>query len=134
MKRRISLFILILLWSVVPSIGANIPPDVANDLMAKNFPSYPQSIYCIGTLEMGVRFASNKAPEIVRIWYQDKLPDWSVMDTYGTWVLYDGPADASPPAVMSRKQITIMKNENLPSWHGLSADMTTEIMMAFPKQ
>ncbi|MDT8419665.1 MAG: hypothetical protein RQ754_04485 [Desulfuromonadales bacterium] len=132
--RIISLMMLLLLWSVVPSIGITIPSEVENDMQSMNFPTYPQSSYCIGTLDMGVRFASNDTPEKVRVWFQNKLPGWSVMNQFGTWVLYDGPADASPPEVMRTKQITVMKNENLPSWHGLAADMTTEIMMAFPNQ
>ena len=126
------LLMLILGLLVSPALGGDIPSKVEKAIKAKNFPAYPGSEYCTGPINMGARFASSDPVDKVRKWYQGKLPDWSVMDQYGTWTLHEGAADASVAEVMTGKQITIMKNDALPSWHDLSPDTTTEIIGAFP--
>jgi hypothetical protein len=68
-----------------------------------------------GKVETGIRFASNKSTDEVKSWYKEKHPDRSVMDKYGSWVLYKDAPGASRPEVMSGNQILLQKNDQLPS-------------------
>lgn len=133
MYKKIIYMIIMTVW-LVPTclVAGDIPNQVKSQLESKNIPLYPGAIYCTGEPSMGVRFASNEGPEQVRAWYVTKYPKWSVMDKYGSWTLYDGPPGAGMAQLMSAKRVEIKANEQLPSWHSLSSDMTTEVLIAFP--
>ncbi len=114
-------------------VAQDIPAKVTSQLEAKGIPIFPGAIYCTGEASTGVRFASDKDPEKIREWYVAKYPKWSIMDKYGSWTLYDGPPGVGMAKVLAAKgMIEIKANEQLPSWHSLSSDMTTEILIAFP--
>lgn len=133
-RRLLALVLVLFLLTLTPLFaGQTIPVDVEAGLNSKGFAIYPGAVYCTGTVDIGIRFASRKSTDEVKSWYKEKYPDWSVMDEYGSWVLYKGAPGASMPEVMSSNQILIQKNVQLPSWHSLSADMTTEIMASFPE-
>ena len=127
-------FILALSFLIFPAciLAQDIPSQVKSQLESKNIPLYPGVIYCTGEASLGVRFASNEDPGKVRAWYKAKYPKWAVMDQYGSWTLYDGPPGAGMAQLMSAKRIEIKANEQLPSWHSLSSEMTTEVLIAFP--
>lgn len=128
------IYMIVLSICLIPTclFAGDIPDQVKAQLESKNIPLYPGAIYCIGEASMGVRFASDVDPEKVKGWYKAKYPKWSIMDKYGSWALYDGPPDAGLAKLMSAKRIEIKHNDQLPSWHSLSSDMTTEILIAFP--
>ena len=127
------LFIFTLVMPATLVAAETMPASVKTALESKSFATYPEAVYCTGTLEVGIRFASNKSPDEVRAWYRQKYPEWSVMEQYGSWVLYNGAPGASMSKVMSGNQIMIQKNDQIPSWQSLPADMTTEIMASFPE-
>jgi len=133
MLKGIALAIFLALY-LIPTclVAGDIPNQVKSQLESKSIPLYPGATYCIGEASMGVRFASDEDPEKVRTWYMNKYPKWSVMDKYGSWSLYDGPPGAGMADLMSAKRIEVKTNELLPSWHSLSSNMTTEILIAFP--
>jgi hypothetical protein len=123
----------LMLWSIVGWSGNDIPAAAQKIIDAVNFPIYPDAVYCTGDPSMGMRLASSDSVEKVREWYRAQFPDWSVYEEYGGWILHPGPADAPMPVVMSGYQVSITQNPALPEWHGLSADMTTEILIALVK-
>ena len=125
---------MLLAFCLIPPslIAGDIPDQVKAQLESKNIPLYPGAVYCAGEASMGARFASDESPEKVREWYKAKFPKWSVLDEYGSWTLYDGPPEAGFGIIMSAKRFDIKANEQLPSWHSLSSNMTTEILIAFP--
>ncbi len=132
-KRTILTMLLAICLIPTGLVAQDIPAEVTSQLESKNIPLYPGAIYCYGEATTGVRFASDKSPEKVREWYVAKYPKWSIMDKYGSWTLYDGPPGVGFSKVLESKgMIEIKVNEQLPSWHSLSSDMTTEILMAFP--
>ena len=133
MFKRIMLTTLLAIFLIPTGLVAqDIPAKVSSQLEAKDIPIFPEAVYCMGEARVGIRFASDEDPEKVRTWYKNQYPKWSIMDKYGSWTLYDGPPGASMAKLMSAKRIEIKANEQLPSWHSLSSDMTTEILIAFP--
>ena len=120
----------LVLWSIAGWSGNDIPAAAQKVIDAAGFPIYPDASYCTGDPSMGMRLASSDSVEKVREWYRAQFPDWSVYEEYGGWILHPGPADAPMPVVMSGYQVSISENAALPEWHGLSADMTTEILIA----
>lgn len=117
-------------WSIAGWSANDIPAEAQETIDATGFPIYPDASYCTGDPSMGMRLASSDSVEKVREWYRAQFPEWSVYDKYGGWILHPGPADAPMPVVMSGNQVSITQNPALPEWHGLSPDMTTEILIA----
>jgi hypothetical protein len=132
-KLLVVLTVLSLTVPIVAFSGETIPAEVKTGLESKGFSFYPGSVFCTGSVNMGVRFASNKPTKEIRGWYKEKYPEWSVMDKYGSWVLYDGPPGANMPEAMSGNMIMVQQNDQLPSWHSLPSEMTTEILATFPQ-
>jgi len=132
MLKRIILKMLLICLIPTVLIAQDMPGKIKSQLDSKGAPIFPGVTYCTGEISMGIRFATNESPEKVREWYIAKYPKWSIMDQYGSWSLFDGPPKAGMAKIMSSKRIEIKANEQLPSWHSLSSDMTTEILIAFP--
>ena len=133
MHKKIVFLIILVIWIIPTCLAAqDIPASVKSKLNSKGFNIFPTAVYCTGDISIGVRFATDEQPEKVREWYKAQYPKWAVLDQYGSWILYDGPPGAGMGQVMSGKQILIKKTEQLPSWHSLSSNMTTEIMASFP--
>ena len=133
MSRKIMLLVFVTAFLMtVPAVGDDLPAKVKGDLDKAGLKVYPGAVYCTGSLQMGIRFATSDSPEKVRAWYQEQYPEWSVQDKYGTWSFYDGPPGQGPGAIMGTRNMVIQFNGQVPGWHSLADNMTTEIMMAAP--
>lgn len=119
-----------LLWSLGVWAGDEIPANYQAAIDAANVPAYPGAVFCTGDPASGMRLATSDSVETVRNWYRAQLPDWNTYEGYGSWILYAGPADASMTVVFSNYQVSVKENAEIPNWHGLPADMTTEIVIA----
>ena len=51
----------------------------------------------------------------------------------GGWILYDGVPGKGLAGVMGDNQVMVQRNDNLPEWHSLDKDMTTEIVIMIVK-
>ena len=137
-KRLLDFLLLGLLLVGVAGNAAEVPAEAVLAMEATGVPMYPGAVFCIGTVETGMRFAASDDPQTVRAWYRENLPEWSLSiyndEEAGIWTLYDGPEGiAGYGEIMVLNNIFIKANENLPGWHGLDAGMTTEITMALPR-
>ena len=124
--KRWALFLLCVCWTVT-AYAADLNQSDASMIESAGVPVYSKAIFAYGNQDVGFRFATSVPFEEVRQWYREKLPKWSVLDQYGSWILYDGEPGAGLGEVMSKTQILIKENENLPGWHSLEKNMTTEI-------
>ena len=131
-RKTMLISLLGVLMITVPADGAELPGEVKAALDKAQFKVYPGAVYCTGNLQVGVRFATSDAPEKVRAWYRKQYPDWSLQDQYGMWSLYDGPPGQGLGAIMSTRNMSIQHNAQVPGWHSLPANMTTEILIAAP--
>ncbi|MFC2163790.1 hypothetical protein ACFLT2_02190 [Acidobacteriota bacterium] len=133
MRKWALIFVGLLIFSSSITHGAELPAQDAKVIEAAGIPIFPGATFAIGNLDTGYRFATAKSPAEVRQWYQKKLSDWSLLEEYGSWILYKGQRGLGMSDVMSKLQVMIQKNENLPQWHSLKTDMTTEIVIMIPK-
>ena len=131
------IFVLLLsftLINVVSAFGnAKLPSEVKDAIEKSDFPLYPGSVFCLGDASSGMRFASKDNSELVRKWYISKLPEWSINTKYGSWMLYEGSSGVGMSEVMKYNRVDVHENKELPSWHSLPANMTTEILIALPR-
>ena len=111
------------------AIAANLPDTDARTIKDAGIPIHHSAAFAYGNKDVGFRFASNESPEKVRKWYQEQLPGWSLFDQYGTWILYNGGPGAGVSEIMTSNQVAVQENANLPEWHSLQKDMTTEIVI-----
>jgi len=133
MYRKLALLIVAgVLLTAIPATGADLPGDVKASLEKAGLKIYPGAVFCTGKVKTGVRFATSDSPEKVRAWYREQYPGWSVQDKYGTWSFYDGPPDQGPGVYLSTRNMLVQHNADLPGWHSLAADMTTEILITSP--
>lgn len=130
MKR---LLILLLLGLSLGAAADEMAADDASLLEELGIPIHPDVVYVYGNRETGIRFASNRPVAEIRAWYVEQLGEWSVMDQFGLWALFDGPEGASFPDVMASNQVTVAVNEEMPGWYSLDDDMTTEVVIQFSK-
>lgn len=131
MKKLLPVFVFILCAAL--AVGADLATTDFALIEQAGIPVYEQAIFAYGNQSIGFRFATNASPDTVRQWYREKLPSWSVSDRYGSWILYNGKPGLGMGEIMARDQVSIQTNDNLPTWHSLAADMTTEIvLMVFP--
>ena len=138
MNRRLLEILLAGILLLVGAAGnaAEVPAEVAAAMEAAGVPMYPGAVYCVGDVETGMRIAAGNDPQAVRTWYRDNLQGWSLYhnEEIGIWTLYDGPEGLTGYGdIMVLNNISILANENLPAWHGLENNMTTEITMALPR-
>ena len=126
MKRL--LLILLLLCSTVVS-AADLKPADADLIAAAGVPLYSKATFVYGNADVGFRFAAGVSPDEARQWYKEKLARWSLMDQYGSWILYDGAPGLGMGAMMSKNQVMVQKNQDLPKWYSLDQRMTTEIVI-----
>jgi hypothetical protein len=131
-KKTVLMILLGIMVAAAPSFGGDIPGDVKAGFDKAGLKIYPGAVYCTGQLEWGVRFATSDSPEKVMQWYQEQYPQWSVQDKYDLWTFYDGPPDQGPGFIMGVRNLFVKFTAEVPGWHGLAADMTTEITMAAP--
>jgi len=133
MRKWALLFVGLLILSNSIMFGTELPAQDAKVIEAAGIPIFPGATFAIGNRDTAYRFATSKPPAEVRQWYQKKLSDWALLDKYGSWILYKGQQGLGMSEVMSKLQIMIQENENLPQWHSLKKDMTTEITIMVPK-
>jgi hypothetical protein len=108
--------------------------DIDADIIkAAGIPIYVAAVFAMGNKDVGFRFATADAPDKVKQWYREQLANWSLFESYGAWILYDGKAGAGMSDIMATNQVAVQQNENLPEWHSLPKDMTTEIVIMVVK-
>jgi hypothetical protein len=128
--------VLILLGLMIlasPVSAAGVPVGVKASLDKAGIKLYPGAVYCTGQVDMGARFATSDSPEKVRKWYREQYPEWSLQEKYYSWAFYDGPPDQGMAVIMGTRNMVVQFNKELPGWHSLSKDMTTEILIAAPQ-
>ncbi len=124
---------LVLVLSGFSVSAAPLPPESAAAMEKAGVPLYPGAVYCTGDPTIGIRFATSDAPEKVRAWYREQLAGWTLFDEFGMWALVDAPSVGGLGDVMANNQLVVSRNAQLPGWHGLAADMTTDITTMLPK-
>jgi hypothetical protein len=127
------LFTILSLVFSMAAYAASLSPSDAKLIESAGVPLFAGATFVQGGKDVGFRFASSTPPEEVREWYRQQLPKWQVFGQYGGWILYDGPPGMGMGGVMSRNQISAKHNDNLPQWHFLDANMTTEIVIMIVK-
>ena len=81
---------------------------------------------------ISMRFATSDKVKTLREWYRKNLPKWAIYDEYGIWILYDGKPGGGPANYMTKKNISISENKNLPTWFSLPKNITTEVTITLP--
>ena len=111
------------------AFAADLPAADAARIEKAGVPLYPGATFATGSKDVGFRFATAESPDVVRQWYQEKLEGWRLFDQYGSWILYKGDPVAGMGELMSRHQVQVQTNENLPEWHQVDKSMTTEVVI-----
>jgi len=133
MYRSTAVIVLLVLAVLIsPALAAPVPPDVQASMDKGGFKVYPGAVFCIGNEQIGIRFATADDPKKVQDWYTKQYTGWSIMADFGVWILYDGPQGKGLGDIMATKNIAVQINKELPGWHSLPKNMTTEIVLAFP--
>jgi hypothetical protein len=131
-------FLFIVLSLMLISFNASANNSLSSkdkDILDKaGVPIYPGLKYINGiTGDMiSMRFATSDNVKTLREWYRKKLPEWAVYDEYGIWILYDGKPGGGPANYMTKKNISITENTNIPQWFSMPANMTTEVTITLP--
>lgn len=81
---------------------------------------------------ISMRFTTTDNVEALREWYREKLPKWAIYDEYKLWILYDGKPGGGPANYMTKINISIMENKNIPQWFSMPSNMTTEVIITLP--
>ena len=126
------LIILFLVFSV-NSYAASLQPSDVKLIEAAGVPLFSKATFVYGNRDVGFRFASSTLPEEVQQWYRQQLSKWALFNEYNSWILYDGAPGSGMGEVMSRNHVSIQHNDNLPQWHSLDKNMTTEIVIMIVK-
>jgi hypothetical protein len=124
-----NLFIILCLVFSINVYAESLQSSDSKLIDAAGIPIYPGAVFVQGNKDLGYRFASNTPPEKVQDWYRQKLPKWALFNEYGGWILHDGEAGINMGEVLSRNQISVQQNDNLPQWHAIDKTMTTEIVI-----
>lgn len=130
--RHCTLAPVLALWALGVS-AASVPPESAAAMEKAGVPMYPGAVYCTGDPTIGIRFATSDAPEKVQAWYRERLAGWTLFNEFGMWALVDAPSVGGLGDLMANNQLVVSHNAELPGWHGLAADMTTDITTMLPK-
>lgn len=126
MNRWLLLLVLLL---ATHGVAAELKTADAGLIDAAGVPRYAKATFVYGNADVGFRFASAVPVDEARQWYKEKLAGWSLMDQYGSWILYDGAPGLGMGAMMSKNQVMIKQNTDLPGWYKLDKSMTTEIVI-----
>ena len=125
------------LGTQAPSVKAGSLPDDLKDVLSKaGVPIYPGAIFCVGSTSAGLRFATKDSVEKVKKWYRAQRSNWSLIDKpkYEIWVLYEGPPGIAMMGWLEYNLAQVSVNKDLPDWHDLPKDMTTEIVLGVANQ
>lgn len=130
MKKLIPGFIAALFVTASVMAGSGLTPQDEKAIKDAGLAVYPGAVVVLaGPGAMGVQFATADTPIKVRSWYQERNADWAIFDYGDMWAMYDGKPGLNPLDVMSKTQVLINTNENLPIVHGLDKNVTTEIVI-----
>jgi len=133
MYRSAALTVLLVLAVLTsPAVSAPVPAGVQASMDKGGFKVYPGAVFCTGNEQIGIRLATADDPKKVQDWYAKQYTGWSIMSDFGVWFLYDGPQGKGLGDIMATKNIAVQVNKELPGWHSLPKNMTTEIVLAFP--
>lgn len=127
------LFIILSLVLSMSVYAVNLQPSDSKLIDAAGVPLFPGATFVQGNKDVGFRFASSKPPEEVQKWYRQQLPKWELFNEYGGWILHNGAPGINMGEVMSKNQVSVQHNNNLPQWHSLDKNMTTEIVIMIVK-
>ncbi len=127
------MFILLFLVFSVNTYAASLQPSDSKLIDAAGVPLFSKATFVYGNKDLGFRFASSTPPEEVQKWYSQQLHKWALLNKYGSWILYDGAPGIGMGEVMSKNQVSVKHNDNLPQWHSLDKNMTTEIVIMILK-
>jgi len=130
MKVRFLASTLVLVIAGVAWGGGAIPEASRATMEKAGVPVYPGAVYCIGDASVGIRLATSDSEDEVRAWYVEQLSGWTLFEDFGSWMLADSPAGASMSERMEGSVVVVDTNAQLPEWHGLDADMTTQIVIS----
>lgn len=123
---------LLFIWGAALA-GGDIPAATRADLEKTGVPVYPGAVYCVGNSEAGIRLATSDSQEAVRAWYAEQLSDWTLFEDFGMWMMADSPPGSSFPERVESNNLVVDTNDQIPQWHDLAADMTTQIVIALPR-
>ena len=127
-------FLVILILGLSVNIYAACLQTSDSKLIADGgIPVYSKATFVYGNKDVGFRFASSTPSEEVQKWYRQQLPKWALYKEYGSWILYDGKPGKGMAELMSCNQVSVKHNDNLPQWHSLEKNMTTEIVIMIVK-
>jgi len=127
------MFITLIVVFSVNSYAASLQPSDSKLIEAAGVPLFSKATFVYGNKDVGFRFASSTPPGKVQKWYRQQLPKWSLYSEYGGWILYDGAPGMGMGKVMSKNQVSVKHNDQLPQWHSLDKNMTTEIVIMIVK-
>lgn len=91
MKKLVLLFFFFLCSTV---FAANLPDKDLDIINAARIHLYDEAIFVYGNKDVDYRFASKEVPGNVQQWHREQLPQWSLFNQYGSWILYDGKPDS----------------------------------------
>jgi len=123
------IFLTLFLVISMNSYAAGLQPADSKLIEAAGVPLFSKATFVYGNKSVGFRFATSTPPEEVQKWYRQKLPKWALLNEYGGWILYNGAPGIGMGGAMSKNQVSVKHNDNLPQWHSLEKKMTTEIVI-----
>jgi hypothetical protein len=117
--------------TTVAARAGSTPDDLKAVLAKARVPIYPGAVFCVGSTSAGIRFATSDSVDQVRKWYRAQRSQWALIDEpkYQVWVLYEGPPGSGMMQWTAYNMAQVSENKSLPEWHGLSKNMTTEIVL-----
>lgn len=127
------MFVLLFAIISVNSYAASLETSDSKLIADEGVPLYSNATFVYGNKDVGFRFASATPPEEVQKWYLQQLTKWSLFKEYGGWILYDGEPGLNMAGIMSKNQISVKRNDDLPQWYSLDKNMTTEIVIMIVK-
>ena len=127
------IFIIMFLVISVNAYAASLQPSDSKLIEAAGVPLFSKADFVYGNKDVGFRFVSSTPPEDIQKWYRQQLSQWALYNQYGGWILYDGAPGVGMGEIMSKNQVSVQRNDNLPQWHSLDKKMTTEIVIMIVK-
>jgi len=83
---RWQFFILFACWTITAH-AADLKQSDISLIESAGVPVYSKAVFVYGNPDVGFRYATSVSPDEVRQWYREKLPKWSVLDKYGSWII-----------------------------------------------
>jgi len=123
----------LVLFSGSVAVSAALPAADGKIIETAGVKRYEGAVYVNGSQDVGYRFATADPVEVVRAWYREQLPAWSLYEEYGGWILYEGAPGAGLGELMVKRQVAVKKNEKMNEWFGVDKAKSTEIVIMIPR-